>query len=82
MLVIYPDCQQEFCALAHYNLGRIMKAQGKMSLALRQFNLAFHIGSSYPDMYLEIARIYDTLGYEAAAEASYQQYRRLAVGGA
>ncbi|MCY3779707.1 MAG: tetratricopeptide repeat protein [Chloroflexi bacterium] len=82
VLEIFPDCQQEVCALAHYNLGRIMLAQGKQEEALRQFNLAYHIGSSYPKMYLEIANVYDTLGYEAAARVSYEHYRSLAVGGA
>ncbi len=81
VIEIFPDCRQEVCALAHYNLGRIMMTQGKETLALRQFNLAFHIGSAYPDMYLEIAHVYDTLGYEAAARASYDQYRSLVVGG-
>lgn len=82
VLEIFPDCQQEVCALAHFNLGRIMLAEGKEALALRQFNLAFHIGSAYPNMYLEIAEVYATLGYEAAAAASYDRYRRLDVGGA
>lgn len=80
VLEIFPDCRQEVCALAHYNLGRIMLAQGKEALALRQFNLAFDIGSAYPDMYLEIGKVYDTLGYEAASRASYDRYRSLAVG--
>ena len=80
VLEIFPDCQQEFCALAHYNLGRIMLAKGKETLALRQLNLAYAIGSSYPDMYLEIADVYATLGFEAASNASYERYRSLAVG--
>ena len=82
VLEIFPDCQQEVCALAHYNLGRVMMAQGKESLALRQFNLAYAIGTVYPDMYLEIAEVYDTLGYHAAAQASYEKYRMLTGGGA
>ena len=73
VLEIFPDCQQEVCALAHYNLGRVMMAQGKESLALRQFNLAYAIGTVYPDMYLEIAEVYDTLGYHAASQASYEK---------
>ena len=80
VLEIFPDCQQEVCALAHYNLGRIMLAQGKEAPALRQFNLAYDIGSAYPKMYLEIAEVYATLGYEAASQASYDRYRSLAVG--
>lgn len=77
VLEIYPACQHEVCALAHYNLGRILKAQGKAEQALRQFNLAYRIGSTYADMYLDIAKVYDTLGYDAVARASYGTYREL-----
>ena len=74
VLQIYPGCQHEVCALAHYNLGRIYMAQGKAEAALRQFNLAFRIGSAYPDMYLEIGAVYDRLGFAAAAKASFATY--------
>lgn len=82
VLDIFPSCGQEVCALAHYNLGRVLMAQGKETEALRQFNLAFHIGSLYPDMYLDIALVYDRLGYDAAAAASRERYRMLSGGGA
>ena len=82
VLEIYPGCQHEVCALAHYNLGRIALAQGRAESALRQFNLAFRIGSAYPDMYLEIGALYDRLGFEAAATASFEKYAELAAGGA
>ena len=79
VLQIYPGCQHEVCALAHYNLGRVMLAQGKTEAALRQFNLAFRIGSVYADMYLEIGEVYDRLGFDAAAEASFAKYQELAA---
>ena len=77
VLQIFPGCQHEVCALAHYNLGRIAMAQGKAQQALRRFNLAYRIGSTYADMYLEIAAVYDTLGFSVAAQASYQTYLEL-----
>jgi len=67
----------EVDALAHYNLGRVLIAQGKAPEALPHFQEALRIGSSYPKMYLEIGRIYDTLGYPSAAQASYAKYREL-----
>jgi tetratricopeptide (TPR) repeat protein len=78
VLRIYPGCQQEVCALAHYNLGRIKLAQGKSEAALRQFNLAFRIGATYADMYLEIGQVYDRLGFGAAAKTSFAKYDELA----
>lgn len=79
VLEIYPGCQHEVCALAHYNLGRVMLAQGKSDTALRQFNLAFRIGAAYADMYLEIGEVYDRLGFDAAAKASFAKYDELAA---
>lgn len=79
VLRIYPGCQHEVCALAHYNLGRVMLAQGKTEPALRQFNLAFRIGSTYADMYLKIGDFYDRLGFEAAARASFAKFDELAA---
>ena len=79
VLRIYPGCQQEVCALAHYNLGRVMLAQGKAEGALRQFNQAFRIGADYADMYLEIGEVYDKLGFDAAAKASFAKYDELAA---
>ncbi len=75
-----PDCQNKVCGLAQYNLGRIAWAQGRGERALRHFNLAIEIGSEYPDMYLEIAKVYDTLGFEAAARMSYDVYHALVAG--
>ncbi len=80
VLEIYPGCQHEVCALAHYNLGRVMLAQEKTDQALRQFNLAFRIGSTYADMYLEIGAVYDRLGFGAAAKSSYERYDELTAG--
>ena len=64
-------------ALAHYNLGRVLFAQGRMPDALPHFREALRIGSSYAKMYLEIGAIYDTLGLRSAAQASYATYREL-----
>ena len=75
-------CRQEVCALAHYNLGRVLLAQGLEAQALARYNQAYQIGSAYPEMYLEIARLYATLGLEAAASASYGVYHSLVAGGA
>ena len=73
-------CAQEVCALAHYNLGRILAAQGQVRQALREFHAAYAIGSTYADMYLEIAAFYDRLGYRSAAQTSYRQYHALVSG--
>ena len=80
VLEISRPCAHEVCALAHYNLGRILAAQGQTRRALQQFNLAYEIGSTYSDMYLDIAEFYDTLGYRSAAQASYQRYWSLGGG--
>ncbi len=74
----YPEAH----ALAHFNMGRVYVAQGKVDKALPHFHEALRIGSSYPKMYLEIGAIYDRLGDHAAARASYEQYRELLGGGA
>ena len=79
VLQIYPGCQHEVCALAHYNLGRVMLAQGKDEAALRQFNQAIRIGARYADMYLEIGEVYDRLGFSAAAKSSFAKYDELAA---
>ena len=73
----YAPEYAEVSALAHYNLGRVLVAQGNTRGALTHFHEALRIGSSYPKMYLEIGRIYDTLGYRSAAQASYAKYREL-----
>jgi len=75
---IQPNCTYESCALAYYNLGRILLAQGEDSLAIDQFNRAYHYGSQYEVMYLDIAEVYDTHGYYEAALASYDRYIQLA----
>ena len=74
VLQMLPACDHEVCALAHYNLGRVLMAGREVHRALRHFNLAVYIGSAYPDMYLEIAEVYATLGYNEAAQASYERY--------
>ena len=76
VLEIFAGCG-EVCALAHYNLGRVLVAQGQARESVPHFNLAYRIGSTYSDMYLEIAAVYDTLGYRSAALASYAKYREL-----
>lgn len=73
------DCNNEICALAHYNLGRIALARSEPAAALQHFNLAAHIGSAYAPMYLELARVYATMGYEVAAERSLARYQQLSV---
>ena len=66
----------ELQALANYNLGRVLMAQGRPTEALARFHEALRIGSSYPKMYLEIGMIYDRLGYQAAAQATFAIYRQ------
>lgn len=77
VLEMTGSCVQEVCALAHYNLGRILAAQGQTRRALREFRAAAAIGSTYADMYLEIAAFYDRLGYRSAAQTSYRRYLAL-----
>ena len=72
------NCTYESCALAYYNLGRILLAQGEDILAIDQFNRAYHYGSQYEVMYLDIAQVYDDHGYDEAALASYERYIQLA----
>ncbi len=81
VLEINQPCAHEVCALAHYNLGRVFARQGQTRRALRQYNLAYEIGSTYSDMYLEIAAFYDRLGYRSAAQASFQRYQALVSNG-
>ena len=73
----YDAEYEEAHALAHYNMGRVYMAQGKMLEALPHFDEALRIGSAYSKMYLEIGAIYDTLGYRSTAQASYATYRDL-----
>ncbi len=73
----YAPEYREVQALAHYNIGRVYIAQGKMLEALPHFDEALRIGSTYPKMYLEIGALYDTLGHRSAAQASYASYRDL-----
>lgn len=75
---IQPNCTHESCALAYYNLGRIAMAQGDTETAIDHFNRAYLYGSQYAEMYLEIAQVYEKLGYRNAAIASYEQYVQLA----
>ena len=71
-------CHNEICALAHYNLGRIALARDEGEAALQHFRLAARIGSAYAQMYLEISRVYATMGYEVAAEGALARYHALA----
>lgn len=73
----YAPEYEEARALANYNLARVLVAQGRTREALPHFAEALRIGSSYLKMYLEIGRIYDTLGNHSAAQASYVKYREL-----
>jgi len=74
----YAQENGEVQALAHYNLGRVQVARGKTSEALPHFQEALRIGSAYAKMYLDIGEVYATLGHQAAAQASFERYRRLA----
>ena len=82
VLAAMPGCQDKVCALAHYNIGRVELAQGRLQPALRHFEQAILIGSDYAEMYLDIAKVYDTLGTEASARQAYRLYRQLGAGGA
>jgi len=75
---VQPECTYESCALAHYNLGRVLMAQGEHNTAIEHFNRAYLYGSQYEVMYLDIAQAYDELGYDTAAIASYEKYIQLA----
>jgi tetratricopeptide (TPR) repeat protein len=75
---IQPNCTYDSCALAHYNLGRILLAQGENDSAIEHFNRAYLYGSQYEKMYFDIAQIYDKFGYHEATLASYEKYIELA----
>jgi Tfp pilus assembly protein PilF len=53
-------------------------AHGEQSSAVEHFNRAYLYGSQYEVMYLDIAKSYQELGYDAAAIASYEKYIQLA----
>ena len=72
----YAPEYEELQALANYNMGRVMMAQGRPTEALAHFHEALRIGSSYPKMYLEIGMIYDRLGKHEAAQATLANYRQ------
>ncbi len=74
----YAPEYEEVHALAHYNMGRVLLAQGRTAETLAHFQAALRLGSSYSKMYLEIGKICDTLNYHGCARASRQSYRRLA----
>ncbi len=64
----YAPEYEELRALAHYNLGRALLGLGQERAALRHFEAALRIGSSYEKMYLEIAAAYARLGYRPTAD--------------
>lgn len=72
----YAPEYEELQALANYNMGRVLLAQGRGPEALAHFHEALRIGSAYPKMYLEIGMIYDRLGNNAAAQATFAHYRQ------
>ncbi len=72
----YAPEYEELQALANYNMGRVLLAQGRPTEALAHLHEALRIGASYPKMYLEIGMIYDRLGYHAAAEVTFAIYRQ------
>ncbi|MCY3573970.1 MAG: hypothetical protein OXG92_14455 [Chloroflexi bacterium] len=80
VLELLSGCYNEICALAHYNLGRIALARSEPAAALQHFNLAAQIGSAYAPMYLELARVYASMGYDDAAERSLARYQQLNIG--
>ena len=81
VLSIDHSCSSKWCALAHYNLGRIMRAQDNIESALRHFDTAYRAGIAvrleYVDLYLEIAQFYDTLGECWKASLNYERYLEL-----
>ena len=78
VFAVQPHCgQPEVCALAHFNVGRIMLAMDAADEAVGHFGRARQLGSSYADMYFEMAQSYAILGYHAAARASYEEYAKL-----
>jgi tetratricopeptide (TPR) repeat protein len=53
-------------------------AQDKPTAALEHFNRALLYGATYAQMYMDIAQVYDELGYTSAALDSYERYIKLA----
>ena len=76
----YAPEYEEVRALASYNMGRVLLAQGRTPEALPHFQEALRLGSTYPKMYLDIGMIYDRLGYGSAAAASYAMVEQLTGG--
>lgn len=76
----YAPEYEEVRALANYNMGRVLLAQGRTPEALPHFQEALRLGSTYPKMYLDIGMIYDRLGYRSAAEASFAIVEQLTGG--
>ncbi len=78
----YAPEYESLQALANYNMGRVLLAQGRTGEALAHFQAALRIGSTYPKMYLEIGKIYDRLGNHSSAQSSYAMFRQLFGGDA
>ena len=74
---LQPNCAHHSCALAHFNIGRILLADGDEAAALAHFHRAGRLGSDYADMYFDMAEIYDKLGYASAAATNYEKYMEI-----
>ena len=72
-LTAYDECARGECALAHLSLGRSSLAQGRLDGMLAHLARAIEIGSEDPGIYLEIAKIYDTLGLPRSAARIHEQ---------
>lgn len=74
-LKAYDECALGECALAHLSLGRGMLAQGRLDSMLAHLDRALAIGSADSAIYLEIAKIYDTLGLPRSAGRIHEQIK-------
>ena len=72
-LTAHDECARGECALTHLALGRGSLAQGRIDGLLAHLERAIAIGSEDPAIYLEIAKIYDTLGLPRSAARIHEQ---------
>lgn len=81
VLSIDHACSSMWCALAHYNLGRIMRARDDIESTSQHFDIAYRTGIAtkleYADLYLDIAQFYDILGENRKASVNYKRYAEL-----
>lgn len=64
-------------AAAHNNLGLILLGQGKLYEAAVEFRAASNLDSSAPEPVLNLARLYERIGWEGEGHVQHQRHSEL-----